>query len=383
MIEKNQQTILELLKASLFHVAPAFPDDADWEAVLQEATAQTVVGLTAPAVPAAEAEKWRIPAARNTAGFLRILHAQAALVTLFDAADIPLVILKGTAAAMYYPSPQRRTMGDVDFIVPPERFDDAARLMQESGYRFNGDYGDGRDYSYQKDGVEIELHRRYSDEGRDIDPLLFGDASQIVRREVLGVKFPCLDDRLNGLLILDHVRHHLYGGIGLRQIIDWMMFVHAYLTDEVWEREFQPLAAEAGLDILAMTMTKMCRVWLGLPDEITWCDPADDLTAGQLMETVLRFGNFGRKDPYVYRPMEGVAMGVRKDGLFRFLQNTGMENWKAAKKHRILRPFAWIYQVFRFAGRGLAALFSGKHLVQDASSGVEKADFYRRLGIER
>ena len=36
---------------------------------------------------------------------------------LFENNNIPLVILKGTAAAMYYPKPQLRTMGDIDFLV--------------------------------------------------------------------------------------------------------------------------------------------------------------------------------------------------------------------------------------------------------------------------
>ncbi len=379
----NQQTLLELLKASLFHCEPVFPDGCDWSAVLNEAQAQTVVALAAPAVPALHAEEWRVPSAKNTADFLRVLHAQTALVNLFTAADIPLVILKGTAAAMYYPAPLQRTMGDVDFIVPPQCFDASLRLMQENGYILKGDYGDDRDYSFHKDGVVLELHRRYSDRDWDIDPILFGDFSHTVQRELFGQRFPSLEDSLNGLVILDHVRHHLYSGIGLRQIIDWMMFVHTCLTDEVWADVFRPLAQRAGLETLAVTMTRMCRERLGMPDQITWCDTADERTADQLLDTVLHYGNFGRKDPYVYRPMEGVAMGVRKEGWFRFLQNTGTANWKAAQKHRFLRPFAWLYQLFRFGFRGVKSLLRGDRLAKDAASGAEKSDFYRRLGIER
>lgn len=380
MIDINQQALLELIKASLFGAKPQFPDGVDWDAVLTEATDQTVIALAAPTVPAQEAEKWRVPAAQNTAHFLRVVHEQTNLIQLFGDAGIPTVILKGSAAAMYYPSPLCRTMGDVDFIVPPERFDDARRLMEENGYDFEGDYGDDRDYSYRKNGVVLELHHRYSDAGWDIDPLIFDGISHAVTREIVGRRFPALPDEINGMVLLDHVRHHLYGGLGIRQIIDWMMFVRAALSDDAAAERFLTLARAARLETFALTMTKMCRLWFGLPGA-AWCDGADEATARQLLETVFAKGNFGRKDPYVYRPMEEVSRGVKELGFFRFLQRTGRANWQASERHRILRPFAWLYQLFRYMGRGIAALFRGDRFRKDISAGNEKSDFYQRLGI--
>lgn len=383
MLDTTRQALLELIKAVLFQQQPAFPDDADWDAVLKEAIDQTVVALTAPQVPADEAEKWRVPTAQNTAHFLRVLHEQDRLIRLFSDAGIPLVILKGSAAAMYYPVPLQRTMGDVDFIVTPDRFDDAQRLMSANGYIFNCDYGDDRDYSYRKGDVVLELHHRYSDPQYDIDPLIFDGIAHAQMHELYGMRFPALPDMLNGLILLDHVRHHLYGGLGLRQILDWMMFVRACLSDEVWERSFAPLACDAGLETLAVVMTRMCVLWLGLEDAYAWCRGADEATARQLLDAVMDFGNFGRKTPYQYRPMENVAMSLRSEGFFRFLQKTGRANWQASERYPFLRPFAWLYQLFRFLGRGIKALFRGEHLAADISKGNEKSDFYQRLGIER
>ena len=381
MIDVNQKALIELLKASLFGAEPQFPDNVDWDVVLKEAVDQTVVALAAPAVPEGEREKWRVPAAQHTAHFLRVIHEQTNLVRIFSDAGIPLVILKGSAAAMYYPDPLRRTMGDVDFIVPPERFDDARRLMEENGYAFEGDYGDDRDYSYRRGGVVLELHHHYSAADRDIDPLILDGMTRSVMREVVGRSFPALPDAVNGLVLLDHVCHHLYGGLGIRQIIDWMMFVHAALTGDAAVDGFLTLARGAGLETLARTMTKMCRLWLGLPDSAAWCDSADERTARQLLELVFEKGNFGVKDPYVYRPMENVSMSVKEQGFFRFLQSTGRANWQASERHRFLRPFAWLYQLFRFMWRGIKAIFRGEKLRSDISSGNEKSDFYDRLGI--
>ena len=63
--------------------------------------------------------------------FLQILDEQTKLFQLFRDADIPLAIIKGCAAAMYYPAPLDRSMGDIDFVVPLERIDEANRSVDD------------------------------------------------------------------------------------------------------------------------------------------------------------------------------------------------------------------------------------------------------------
>lgn len=118
MMDKEQIALLELLKASLFETEPVLPDDLEWASVLREAQVQTVTALAAKAVPRAVASAWQESVLQNQANFVRVLHGQSQLVNLFEQAGIPLVILKGAAAAVYYPEPFRRAMGDVDFLVP-------------------------------------------------------------------------------------------------------------------------------------------------------------------------------------------------------------------------------------------------------------------------
>ena len=383
MTDVDRQALLELLKASLFGAEPSFPDGVDWDAVRQEAQAQTVIALAAPFVPAEEQPKWQERVQQNTAHFMRVLYEQSELVKLLTAHDFSFIILKGSAAAVYYPVPSRRTMGDIDFLVQPERYEEARILLEENGYRFISDHDSDRDYEYYKGGVSIEIHRRYSDRDWDFEDVVLDGMARPRTRELCGRRFPSLDDAVNGLVLLDHVRHHLRGGLGIRQIIDWMMFVHSVLDDAFWEQSFAPLARQTGLDRLAIVMTQMCRLKLGLPDRITWCDGADDATALELFEYVMNLGNFGCKVPDVYRPMEWVSMEYQELGLFRFLQSNGLATWKAAKKYAFLRPFAWLYQIFRFIGKGFSALLHGTKLRKDLSDGSQKADFNERLGIVR
>lgn len=381
MINVNQQALLELLKSSLFGAQPSFPEGVDWDAVLQEAKDQTVVALAAPAVPKEVAGKWQIPAAQNKLRFFQILNEQANLIKLFRDADIPLVIIKGFAAAMYYPVPLQRTMGDIDFVVPTELLDEANRLLTESGYTFVSSCL--RHNKYTNNDIILELHNRYSDEEWDIEQLIKDGIFRADLCEVYGKQYPALPIEINGVVLLDHIRMHLYTGLGLRQIIDWMMFVHSSLRDDaVWEKRFAPHFRETRLEILAITVTKMCKLWFGLPDEITWCDQADDDLALELLETVFDFGNFGRKSEREVKPVETVTMNIHKYGFFRNLQIAGEYNWKAYHKHKVLRPFAWLYQAFRYLCRGLAVLFRGKQITKEYQSGNKRADFHKRLGIE-
>ena len=46
---------------------------------------------------------------------------------------------------------------------------------------------------------------------------------------------PVLPSLQNGLVLMLHIVKHLKSGLGLRQIIDWMMYVDKQLDNEKWE----------------------------------------------------------------------------------------------------------------------------------------------------
>lgn len=57
-------------------------------------------------------------------------------VSALEAAGIPSLVLKGMALAhTVYPSPEARTMVDVDLGVPPERLPEARRVLEATGLR--------------------------------------------------------------------------------------------------------------------------------------------------------------------------------------------------------------------------------------------------------
>ena len=377
MMDKEQIALLELLKASLFETEPMLPDDLDWAAVLEEARTHTVAALAAKAVPRAVASAWQESVLQNQANFVRVLHGQSQLVNLFEQAGIPLVILKGTAAAVYYPEPFRRAMGDVDFLVPQARFEEAAALMEKNGYR---QFSEGKRHAeFMKDGVEFELHHRFSQEDLDIEDAVIDGLNHRVWAAVGNYGFPMLPRLSNGLVLLDHLRHHLKTGLGLRQVLDWMMYVNRELDDEFWEKEFGPVAKGKGLDTLAVTVTRMCQIRLGLPAAVTWCSDADEELCEELLANLFSSGNFGRKQKEG-TAVESVASLIQRQGFFRYLQAGGERNWMAFRRHPALKPFCWLYQLFRITFRGLKT-GRGTKMTEDIRRSRERVELLKKLGV--
>ena len=99
-------------------------------------------------------EQWLIFCARQQAQWIRIMHAQEELLNLLEANGIPCVIIKGAAAAMAYPYPALRSMGDVDFLVKRCDYELAAALLEENGYRLAHDKNPAaHHYGYRKDRI--------------------------------------------------------------------------------------------------------------------------------------------------------------------------------------------------------------------------------------
>ena len=148
----TERTLLNLISGSLWKNEQ--PTEIPSE-VVSEAEDQAVAGLI------------RKTSYQQIAYYIRYTSEEKELIRLLESHGIPLVILKGAAAAVYYPVPSRRSFGDIDFLVLPERFTDATELLEENGYTRGED--NERHIAYSKGGIHFELHRRYSYEDIDVE----------------------------------------------------------------------------------------------------------------------------------------------------------------------------------------------------------------------
>lgn len=380
-MNQTEITFLQAIQKSVWRKDVSFPADTDWSAIFKEAEDHTVLGFVFDAAPADMQQEWKKKASRITANFVRILHCQEQLYLLLKANDIPMAILKGTAAAVYYPNPSLRSMGDIDYIVPAEDFDKAKALLVANGYMIEEDPEALRHLHVYQDGIRYEQHWRFSGVGIDIERYVTDGLAHAEIETMYGTEFPMLPRLVNGLVLLGHMAQHLNRrGLGLRQVIDWMMYADHELDDEFWDLSFAEAARESGLETLAVVVTKMCQLYLGLTEEIHWCDTGDANLCSALIDYLLSSGNFGRKQGERAVAAKAVSNMFQK-GFFRYLQEAGRINWKACQKHTWLKPFAWIYQLCRYAKRGLRAKRSGNELIQDIERGKLRSYLLDKLEI--
>ncbi|MBQ7061026.1 MAG: nucleotidyltransferase family protein [Clostridia bacterium] len=355
------RAVCALINRSIFGGAPGaqpfFPGAQSplWPSVLDELTAHRIHSLPERLVTpetVADGElraKWLRLCEDDRIKVLRVMAMQQRVVRMFSEADIPFVVIKGSAASVYYPQPFMRAMGDIDLLVKQADLDRAAKLLEDGGFSpYESEEAVSHHLSFIRDGVEVELHRRIGGVSPDNTALLAlfeRGIDERVNARLGSFSFPMLPPMLNGLCLLIHINQHLRVGIGLRQIVDWMMFASSELDQETFSKSFRPLAASLGMERFAVAVTAMCKKYLGLGSCFD-TSSADETVVDELAEYIMNKGNFGHKTGSRGRVASAALRGASNPfGLIKLLQKGGLSRWKAAKKHPILRPFAWIYQL--------------------------------------
>ena len=360
-----KRTVLSMIKTTLWGEPFSREEGITDEDKLREALRYELVGFLSGRLDdfcrddATVRNRWSKRALADYHKSLRVLAAQASLCSILGEYAIKPVFLKGMASAWYYPNPLLRHIGDIDFLVPPEQFDECCRVLEKNGYERGHD--GTRHLAFEKRGLEYECHRYFSlnasDFDRAEDEMLYEGCRNCITRDIDGKKYYALPDVQYGLVLLEHMKHHLYDGMGFRQYIDWVVYADRVLDDAAWGNIFSGMARKSNLERLAKVMTKTAQLYLGLrKDGITWCDDVEEEICIRLIQYIFSCGNFGV-------PSEGkeeahIIGNIYRKGLFRSLDASATTHIPISKKLVFLRPIAWLYQVLRWGVNGVLRLLA-------------------------
>ncbi len=376
MTNAEKKRLMIFLKALLWSDGKAEADEVIYNELKNHALLALPAGVMAYIqMPDKLRHQWKVDIFQHILYNVHYQHEQDSLPI-----SVPYAILKGTSAAKYYPHPYYRSMGDIDIIVQENDGTIACQQLLNAGYLENTSKEamiSGRHRQFRKNGIEVEIHTGFAyhhdpEKEKTLDTWI---VSNIPTSHVL-------PDNLNGLVILNHISYHIDVGIGLRQIIDWMMFVSKCLPDEKWPT-FQVLAQETGQEQLALITTRMCELYLGLPEH-RYCVEVDPAVCEMFMDYVLSCGNFGKKMEEDYKTSQRFIASMRTvKGAYQFLQCRGLMNWPAVNKYMFLRPFAWIYQAFRYLKKGLLREGTLKKLKTEREMAKKRNMLFDALGVTR
>ena len=389
MPDKNVN-IFSLLSECLFDNkhASLSTEEYDWGAVHAELKQQAIVALPyywlkRVNLPDRELqEKWINDCMKVQSRWVKVMFAQNELLKLLDANNIPCVILKGAAAAMAYPYPYLRASGDVDFLVKRADFEKTARLLEDNSFSLMHEKNDEHHhYGYKKYGISFELHRRLGIVQEEDDELLALFERGIDEREfheINGYSFPVFPQYLNGASLLFHINQHLRHGLGLRQIIDWMMYINV-LPETVWTEELLPFLRMTGMERLALTVTGMCQDYFGLRHIVSGYE---DCPCEELMTYILEKGNFGRKSGKKGKVSSVFLLTTNPVGFFKRLQAGGLSRSETIRHNKFLHPFAWIFQIGSVTKELIQSGMTPEVILRQRTKGLRQRKLIRELGLD-
>lgn len=383
----STEAMFLLLKESLFtekQTLSCSVSDWDWPSIYKELCVHSIESLPYRFLKKKIVNDEKLYADWNNRCILQlyhwvqVMHGQQKLLQLLDENHIDCVILKGSAAALSYPQPTLRVMGDVDFLVRKADYEKTADLLEKNGYQLAHEKNAKvHHYGYFKDGISYELHKRLGivrESDSELNALFDSGITNREIRQVENYSFPVLPVDLNGLVLLFHINQHLRSGLGLRQIIDWMMYV-----DKNGIECLLPLLKKTEMEEFAFTVTAMCQKYMGLK---TIVPMEEDYPCDELMEYVLAKGNFGRKSGENGRIASAFLDMNNPIRAFKRLQTGGEARWKAAKKYKVLRPFAWIYQITFIIRELKQNKITMSQFWKQRKEGLEQRELVEKLGLQ-
>lgn len=395
-INEIDRQCFALLKSALFNENVPAMDEADWNSIYLEMKMQTVDGLVGDILLKLNLDQklkqtWKSSTIAHVQHYYHIMNVQTQAIRLLSNAGILVVVLKGTTAAMYYPRPEYRAMGDIDILVKPEQYEEAVRLMINNGYvLIHQRESLERHASLSKDNVLFEVHRRFAsfndiEKANILETAVWESMDAAESVEIDGYCFNVLPAIENGLVLLQHINQHLEEGVGLRQIIDWMMYVSRVLDNHQWNQEFGLLAKKCGLYTLAIIMTRMCQMYLGLTTtDREWCIAADKGLCEALMQDILNSGNMGvKKRDTASRVSDVISRNYGIWGFLVHMQRTGITNWKYAQDHPYVKPFAWCYEMLQKFRRIRNSSIPYYKIAKMFKNGNERSKLLDRLDVKR
>ncbi|MDI9520810.1 MAG: nucleotidyltransferase family protein [Bacillota bacterium] len=396
-ITGKEEVLLSLLAHELFQREPQIDaSTVDWASVLDEGNRHVVAALLYPGmrrlkgVPEDALDRARGAAIFAAEASASMLSSQQAVLALLQERDIPCAVLKGTSVACLYPHPELRVPGDIDILVDAENMKAVRDTLEENHYALV--YKSDMHTCFQKRNILVEVHRRVSvfpdnEQGEFTKKFMLDALRHAQTAQGCVVSFPALTGVYQLISLLAHMERHLISsGIGLRQLCDWAVTIHAQ-REQIGGAELA-LLDQCGLLHFAKIATRLCEKRLGLPP-CGWSADVPDAPMDSLMRDILDGGNFqsqinqdrffGDAMTDVYNVEDGTKSSILRS-YGRYIRS------RIRQEHPWAKSSLWIlaFGVF-YPARWFVRMLMGKrkkvNLSQAVRSAQSREQFLRELKL--
>lgn len=328
--------------------APEKPDGITWDAVIDFAKKQTVLNLISYAC-----ETVKNKPEGDTLKYLREFRKQKIVVEAeqeIEAEDVMDRLeemgvrhmpLKGYIVKNLYPSPDMRTMGDIDLLIDADMMQNVFDEFLPDGFRFLGD-GDLHS-NLARGNAHFEFHRSLVNASYKNLTAYFGDGfARAVRTDGYSYRYELSREDMYIFLLAHLAKHYRYGGTGIRTVLDLYVYRKAVpdLDMDYIYRETEKI----GIDKFQRKAEKIADDWFG---------GSFDGTFDSVSGYIISGGVYGKQGRNLVNEMinsnDSMALGKFKSLLSMVFPNYQlMSEWfPVLKKYKFLLPVFWIVRWFK------------------------------------
>ena len=379
-MQLQEKNFISLLRASIFSQNTPMLSEPDYAQIFHMAQKHAVASLLYPAVkrispPPPILSELKKLAFRDATREQLQSQELAQITAACEQSQISVLLLKGCILKALYPLPSLRYMSDIDLLIEPTCEKAIHSILLSMGFiEEKIDASTTKVYTSPQN-MRYEIHLDLSAEGYHAPSQRF--ASELMQRSVpmegkSYIRNLPLEEHY-AYLLCHFVKHFIYGGIGIRQLID------IYLCQKKWQMDHQKLFSlldSLGLTEFHANLTALSQYWFE--------DAQATDFIKELGEYILSSGVFGneahRSTDRMLQQGEGFTyLWKRTFPPYRTMK----EYFPILKKLPFLLPIFWLWRALR------AVLFRRKKLQAEVSAFgatdsqmiAERAAFYERCGL--
>lgn len=342
----NEGYFLHLLKCGLKSEKPEEPPvGIDFEAIFELAKKQDVENIVFLSIDQLENNiDSNLYSIWQEAYYKRMKYsafqdmALEELIEVFTKAGIDCMPLKGSVIKNYYPSPDLRCMGDIDFLVREQNRQVVRDIMHSLGY-IDDILDDGQVDGFKRGKIDyIEIHYDFSAENH-----IMHDVFTIYWNKLLPTDIEHLYEMTFEDLYFFNIGHYVKNmhnkGMGLRGVVDTFVLWNR-LTDnqkQVLNERF----AEVNIDEFNSKLVKIADIWFN--------EVKDDGSLDALQKYLLNKKTYGDYKTEtilnaVYSEQTSSNAKYLKDKIFPSADDL-YERFDIKRKCFLILPFLWIWRI--------------------------------------
>lgn len=176
---------------------------------------------------------------------------------------LKVLIVKGLVCRSLYPQPDNRQSNDEDLYVRKEEYEAVKDILLKNNFTVISESDDVTTFIDPVSGLSIELHtalfslesKAYGNYQRYFDQAF----DKCIVHSIDGVEVYSLEYTQHLLfLILHFAKHFFHGGVGIRQVVDIVMYSEAYGDKVNWDRLYDILK-ELNIYVLIVNLFAMAH----------------------------------------------------------------------------------------------------------------------------